>query len=243
MKETIDKLNSDAEYYGAFGKSFLSNSDINALLNNPKMFKKDTDKTTAMLVGSYFHTAMLEPEKLPDFTIVDASTRTTNIYKDAKLSTGQDLLLLRNECDEINRLIDTMKGNLEFYDAIYRDGNQYEVPMVGEIFGHMWKGKADIICDDMIIDIKTTSNINDFRWSAKKYNYDSQAYIYQELFGKPLVFYVIDKSTGMMGIFEPSEDFIENGRSKVLEAISVYERFFSPTAWDNIDTYVIREEL
>jgi hypothetical protein len=140
-------------------------------------------------------------------------------------------------------MIATMKGNLEFYDAIYRDGNQYEVPMVMELHGNMWKCKADIVCDDMIIDIKTTSDINAFRWSAKKYNYDSQSYIYQQMFGKPLVFYVIDKGTNMLGIFEPSEEFVENGRIKVLEATAVYEQFFGKNAWDNIETYIVRDEL
>ena len=47
-----------------------------------------------------------------------------------------------------------------------------------------WKGKADIINHEekLIIDLKTTADIEKFRWSASKYNYDSQAYIYSKLF-------------------------------------------------------------
>jgi hypothetical protein len=67
----IEQLKNDADYYGDLGKQFLSNSDIGDLLNNPKNFKKNTETTKAMIEGSYFHTAVLEPEKLGNFNIVD----------------------------------------------------------------------------------------------------------------------------------------------------------------------------
>lgn len=239
----IEKLQNDADYYGDFGKQFLSNSDIGDLLNNPKNFKKNTETTKAMIEGSYFHTAILEPEKLPNFNIVDASSRNTNIYKDAIKESGANILILRSEVEELNNLVNTMKGNLHFYDNIYKAGNQFEVPNVKEIYGAMWKGKADIVTDEIIIDIKTTSSISDFRYSAKKYNYDSQAYLYQEFFGKPLVFYVIDKATGMLGEFTCSDDFLESGRVKVISAIDQYNKFFGKDAWANINSYIIEEEL
>ena len=37
-KEIIEKLRDDENYYGKFGKQYLSNSDISALLNNPLDF-------------------------------------------------------------------------------------------------------------------------------------------------------------------------------------------------------------
>ena len=81
-----------------------------------------------------------------------------------------------------------MLGNLDFYDMIKEEDNKYEVPAVKEIYGVKWKGKADIVNKHVLIDLKTTSDINKFKWSAKEYNYDSQLFIYQQLFGKPLIF-------------------------------------------------------
>jgi hypothetical protein len=243
MKKIIDKLRNDADYYGDEGKKFLSNSDIGTLLTNPKMFKARGETTKAMIEGSYFHTAMLEPEKLVNFRLVDASTRSTKIYKEALDESGTDILLLTHEASELDRLVSTMRSNLFFYDNIYRDGNIYEEPMVMEVFGRMWKGKADIVTDDMVIDIKTTSNIQDFRWSAKKYNYDSQCYLYQQFFDRPLVFYVIDKTNHNMGVFEPTEDFILGGREKVMRAIEVYDRFFGDDATEDVNNYFITEKL
>jgi hypothetical protein len=115
--------------------------------------------------------------------------------------------------------------------------------MVAEIHGHQWKGKADIVCNDMLIDLKTTSDINSFRYSAKKYNYDSQCYIYQKLFNRPLVFYVIDKASGQLGIFRPSENFIKNGESKVLRAIEVWDKYFGPNPTEDIENHYIDETL
>lgn len=239
----IEKLQNDADYYGDYGKQFLSNSDIGDLLYNPKNFKKKSETTKALIEGSYFHTAMLEPNKLTDFQIVDASSRNTNIYKDAVKESGASMLLLRSEVIELDNLINIMKGNLHFYDNIYAQGNQFEVPNVKEIYGVMWKGKADIVSKDTIIDIKTTSSISDFRWNAKKYNYDSQAFLYQEFFGKPMVFYVIDKTTGMLGEYNCSDDFLESGRVKVISAVDQYNKFFGKDAWADINSYIIEEEL
>ena len=81
----IDKLRNDADYYGAYGKQFISNSDIGDLINNPAAFKQDTETTQPMLAGSYFEMLLLEPEKESEWTIIDASTRNTKVYKEYKV--------------------------------------------------------------------------------------------------------------------------------------------------------------
>ena len=144
---------------------------------------------------------------------------------------------------DIDKAIQTMQSNLEFHDAIYEEGNEYEVPAIKELFGIAWKGKADIITKDKIIDLKTTSNIKDFKYSARKYNYDSQAWLYKQLFGKSLVFYAIDKSTFELGIFEPSETFLEYGKNKVEKALEIYNKFYGNNATENIENYIIKEIL
>ena len=105
------------------------------------------------------------------------------------------------------------------------------------------EGKADIVCTDKLIDLKTSGNIKDFKWSARKYNYDSQCYIYQKLFGKPLEFYVVDKTTKMLGIFKPTPIFLERGKEKVIKAVEVYNSFFSKEADQDINEYFIEDVL
>ena len=242
-KDIIDKLKDDNNYYGDFGRRYLSNSDISVLLNSPKKFRKyeDAKETLAMVQGRYFHTAMLEPEKLDNFGIVDASTRNTKIYKES-VNNGE-ILLLKKEVDNLNKMVDTMKSNKKIYEMIYNGCNQYEVPGITTLLDIEWKGKADIVSNDCLIDIKTTSSISDFKWSARKYNYDSQAYIYKQIFGKPMVFVVIDKSSMDMGIYRPTEEFLLGGREKVFNAVLVYNKFFSQNPTEDIEQYVHEGEL
>ena len=94
-----------------------------------------------------------------------------------------------------------------------------------------------------MIDIKTTASIKDFKYSAKKYNYDSQCYIYQTLWGKPLVFYVIEKGTAELGVFRPSEDFIKGGEHKVERAIEVYDKFFGENPVEDVSSYFLEDTL
>jgi|TARA_R110002012_G_scaffold303523_2_gene505323 hypothetical protein len=245
MEKDLQLLKEDSHYYGKFGKQYLSNSDIITLLNDPKNFRVDKEMTKAMLIGRYFHTAMLEPDKIDsvEYWVIDASSRNTKKYKEELLHYKRPLMMLSKEKEEIDKAINTMKKNLDFFEAIYDEGNEYEVPAIHEVFGIKWKGKADIVTKDILIDLKTTSNIKDFKYSARKYNYDSQAYLYQQFFNKPLVFYVVDKLTFELGVFYPSETFLNYGKDKVERAVEVYNKFYSEDAQENIETYIIKETL
>ena len=39
MKDIIEKLKDDQEYYKGIGRNYLSNSNISQLLTHPKLFK------------------------------------------------------------------------------------------------------------------------------------------------------------------------------------------------------------
>ena len=73
--DILDKLKDDTSYYGEYGKQWLSNSDIYTLINDPLNFRFPKEQTKAMLEGRYFHTAILEPKKLSEYVIADASSR------------------------------------------------------------------------------------------------------------------------------------------------------------------------
>ena len=80
-KEILEKLKDDEHYYGEYGRQFISNSDIRTLMTNPLEFKKPTPTAPHFLIGGYFHTAILEPDKIKNFKIVEASSRNTKAYK------------------------------------------------------------------------------------------------------------------------------------------------------------------
>ena len=239
-KKIIEKLKQDEHYYGDYGKQFLSNSDISVLLKNPSLLRKDKPKTTAMVIGGYFHTAILEPDKLKSFKIIQSSTRNTKAYKEMS---GGEICLLQHEVDKIELMQEAIMDNKICKELI--NGNvEYEVPGYTEILGNNWKGKADVINHDekLIIDLKTTSDIDKFKWSASKFNYDSQAYIYSSLFGYEMLFMVIDKETLQIGLFDCSPDFYASGEDKVRKATDAYDLFYKTEDFDS-KQYLITKTL
>ena len=230
-EDVIEKLRNDEDYYGAFGKKYLSNSDIGTLLTNPLALGKPSEPRPAFLVGGYFHTAILEPDKLKKYRVIPSSTRNTKAYKE--MSNGE-LCLLQHEVDAIELLSDTMLEN-NICKGLIRDSNtEYETPAIAEIEGEMWKGKADIVNhnEKLVVDLKTTADITRFKWSASKYNYDSQAYIYRMLFGYDMLFIVIDKNTHQLGLFDCSAEFYEKGKDKVQRAVEAYKLFYKQKDFD-----------
>jgi len=230
-EEIIKKLKIDEHYYGEFGKQYLSNSDIKTLLTNPLALKEPSKTNAHFLVGGYFHTAILEPDKIKKYKIVDSSSRNTKVYKEMS---GGEMCLLQHEVDLIDNLISTMLNNKVCRDLISEEASEYEIPQITELFGQMWKGKADVVNhnEKLIIDLKTTSDLESFKWNAKKYNYDSQAYIYRELFGYEFIFIAIDKKSGQIGLFDCSDDFYRSGMNKVEKASEAYDLFYNTEGFD-----------
>jgi len=109
--------------------------------------------------------------------------------------------------------------------------------------GYPFRGKADVLGKG-IVDLKTTADLKAFPYSAKKYGYDVQVYLYSELFNKPyeeFKFVAIDKGSLDIGIYDVSQEFYETGKAKVTKALEVFETFFINGA--DIDSYCIKGTL
>ena len=245
MSNVIELLRNDQEYYGGVGKQYLSNSDIGTLLKTPEQFGVSRPDNKNFAEGRYFHQLILEPEKAENVVWVDAASRNTKAYKEFIANSELEVALLRTEKDTIDALVKKMLGNIDFFELIRAEGNIYEQlnVMQYESTDTQWKGKADIVGKDYVIDLKTTSNIDDFKWNARKYNYDSQAYIYQTLFGKPMMFLVIEKQSGRMGMFTGGDEFYQRGRDKMHKAIEVYHKFFGDNPELDIKNYYVEQEI
>ena len=230
-QKVLEKLKDDENYYGDFGKQFLSNSDIRTLLTNPLALGEQSKPSPAFLVGGYFHTAILEPDKLKKYKVIQSSTRNTKHYKEMS---GGELCLLQHEVDQIELMTEKILENDVCRGLIKGIDVEYEKPGLAELEGALWKGKADIVNHDekLIIDLKTTKDINAFKWSANRFNYDSQAYIYSKLFGYEFVFIAIDKETHQIAVIDCSPEFYESGKDKVERAVEAYDLFYKTEGFD-----------
>lgn len=241
--EIIELLKDDQEYYNGIGKKYLSNSDLSVLLNDPASFGKQQKDNLAFLQGRYFHTSILEPHKLEQFQIIDSSTRTTNKYKDAVGDSEDAILLLEKEAWELNQMASAIRNNNDVRTLVFDDRLGVEIPHIGTINNIPFKCKVDIEKNNCIVDLKTTSSLDEFKWNAKKYGYNSQAYIYKLLTGRDMVFVVVEKKTNRLGVFDCSDEFYRTGEERLLKALEIYDKFFGTNSYADIEQYYINQTL
>ena len=107
-KQILKRLCNDEDYYGEFGNQFLSNSHVGKLLKDPLKAFEPSKPSPAFLVGGYFHTCILEPDKLEKFKVVKSANRNTKAYKDVA---GGELCLLQHEVDMIELMREKVMAN------------------------------------------------------------------------------------------------------------------------------------
>ena len=173
---------------------------------------------------------------------LDVQSKNTKAYKEA-VKENKDRVFTAKEKSDAERLADAVLKNEQALRLL--DNSQFEVPVIGNVLGMPFRGKADILSDNGICDIKTTSDIKAFPYAAKKYGYDIQVYLYCELFGVQYFdfkFLVIDKSSLDVGIWDCSEEFYLSGQHKVQQGIDTYIKYFMKQEID-VNDYIIKGTL
>lgn len=241
--DIIERMYDDEFYYGYLGSNALSSSSAKKLLQSPKAYLKSLNMNQdaqPLRDGRLVHLSVLEPHKVKDLTIVDGS-KATKAFKQAVLDLGSANVYTRSEFNNANKISDAVLKCSEVTSLL--QGAEFEVPQAKMIDGLPFRGKADILKDNVIIDLKTTSDITKFRWSAKHFSYDLQAALYLKMFeADEFIFVVVDKDSKDIMICDCSDEFINNGLVKLDRAIEQYKYFFQDEI-PNLDNYVIHETL
>lgn len=243
-QDLLKKMSSDEFYYGFLGEHALSSSSIKDLLDSPKtyQFRRNygSQESQALRDGWLAHTAILEPDVFLAQEFVDVQSKNTKAFREAKANNPK--VFTMKEKNDAERLADAFLRN-ETALRYLKDA-EFEVPIIGNVQGYPFRGKADILGPDFIADIKTTTDIRNFHKSAAKYHYDVQVYLYCELFNIPwseFTFIMIDKGSLDIGIAHCSEDFYNRGQLKVEQALHTYQTFFEDGA--DIDSFYIEMTL
>ena len=247
--EILELMKDDEFYYGYLGKAALSSSSIKLLLDSPKKYKYVTEygspSTQGLRDGWLFHTAILEPDVFEKQIYVDVQSKNTKAYKLAKEEHGK--VFTMKEKNDAERLADAFLRNEHALELI--TNCEFEVPAIGYITArsgnkYPFRGKADVLDSYRVVDLKTTSDLKAFPYSARKFSYMCQVYIYSQLFNKPyeeFKFIAIDKGSLDIGIYDVSEEFYNLGKERVLDALDTYETFFINAAC--LDSYCIKGTL
>lgn len=228
-EDLLKEMQNDEFYYGYLSKAALSSSSLKLLLSSPKTYKYVSQygnaESQALRDGWLFHTAILEPDVFNAQKFIDVESKNTKAYKEAKLEFGK--VFTKSEKRDAERLADAFFRNEKALQ--YITNCEFEVPEIGEVYGLPFRGKADVLGDNRVVDLKTTTDIKAFPYSAKKYGYDVQCFLYCNLFNvsyKDFTFIALDKSSLDIAIYHCSEDFYYDGERKVEEAIEIYDLFF-----------------
>ena len=240
----LELMQDDEFYYGYMAKAALSSSSIKTLLSSPKTYKYVMDygsgESQALRDGWLFHTAILEPHVFEEQIFVDVQSKNTKAYKEALAEHGK--VFTQKEKRDAERVADAFLRNEHALKLL--KNSEFEVPAVGMIDGYPFRGKADIFGNGKIVDLKTTTDIKAFPYSAKKYGYDVQVYVYCQLFNvsyEDFKFAVIDKGSLDVAIYDVSENFYNEGKIKTQQAIETFETFFINGA--DLDSYYIKGTL
>lgn len=227
VSEIIPKMYDDSFYYGYLGQHALSSSSCKKLIESPKAYAtsltEGSPDSQALRDGRLTHLCVLEPHRLDEFTFVDG-TKASKSFKLTAEELGKDLVYTNLELNKAQKIAKAVLANEEAASLL--SGCEFEIPAIGEFMGLPFRGKADAKKGTTIIDLKTTANIQDFEYSAKKYSYDLQAALYLDLFSADdFIFLVVDKRTLDVGVYTITAGFIDSGLQKLQEATDAYKNY------------------
>ena len=228
-KTLLKRMYNDKFYYGDLNLLALSSSSIKLLYESPKKYYFNTKyggaESQAMRDGRLLHCLILEPEKFDSLHFVDVSSKNTKAYKLAKEEYQE--VYTSKEKKDAERLADALLRNEVALQLL--SNSEFEVPMVKNIMGYPFRGKADILGENKIVDIKTCSSMKGWEYQAYNYGYDVQVYLYCKLYDQEwsaFSFLILDKSTLDIGVAKATEKFYESGKQKVEKALRTYQKYF-----------------
>ena len=227
VSDIIPKMYDDVFYYGYLGQHALSSSSCKKLIESPKAYAtsltEGSPDSQALRDGRLTHLCVLEPHRLDEFTFVDG-TKASKSFKLTAEELGKDLVYTNLELNKAQKIAEAVLANEEA--ATLLSGCEFEIPAIGEFMGLPFRGKADAKKGTTIIDLKTTANIQDFEYSAKKYSYDLQAALYLDLFdADDFIFLVVDKRTLDVGVYTITAGFVDSGLQKLQVATDAYKNY------------------
>ena len=229
VDELIDKMYDNEFYYGYLGENCLSSSSCKKLCESVEDYLfQDTaldSNIKPLRDGRLFHVTVLESEKLDDYyDFVDVGTRRNKEFKSMFATSKKEVMLYKEKlwAEDLKHSILKHSRSKELIES-----GKPEVPNINYVFGLPFRGKADLLCEDRVVDIKTTGDIDNWDYNKFFYGYDIQAYLYMKLFDKEAFeFIIIDKRTKKVKTDEVSEDFIKSGKRKVEKAVGNYVKYF-----------------
>ncbi|WP_373069873.1 PD-(D/E)XK nuclease-like domain-containing protein [Sulfurimonas sp.] len=230
---------SDEEY---FKIPALSNSDFRLLKESVLHYEnKDLFQLSgsSLELGSAVHKLVLEPDTFnEDFVIEDFKgaelNKNSKAYKEAKAAWEDGVKGRKILSKDLFEQVTLMAKNVKAIAGGLLQGGIAENAFISEFDGMPVKCKADYYRQDagVVIDLKTTKSIKDFKKSILEYGYGTQSAFYLDVINKAgykadrFIFILVETSAPyMVSVQEMSLESIEEGRAIYSELLQTWKNY------------------
>lgn len=224
-----------AEYLAidAVSNSYLSKFSISPA--HAKAYADGHDPTDAMILGTAYHTKVLQPEQFNELCAIEPEVnRRTKAGKDelakfAEDNEGKAIISVEDDA-LLDRMVEAINAHSLARDYLW--GGEIELTIVWECEGVLCKGLIDNKQPGIITDLKSSRNASPaaFKSAIFKYAYHTQGAMYVDgmkaLTGEDYSFvFVVGEKTEPFGVsvHELGQDVIEVGREEYRRNLATYK--------------------
>jgi exodeoxyribonuclease VIII len=237
-------MNTDFDY---FKVPALSASLAKELLKSAAHGKYRLDNpmqpTASMQLGTAVHGLILEPHRQDIFVTrpADLDRRTKDgKARYAELEAAGLPILTQDEADTAYRMRDAVLAVRDVASALAH-GNT-EVPAFWDGRGTSCKAKADLVCGDVVLDVKTCVDASPrgFEKQIWSYRYFTQARHYMDAFdAKQFIFVAVESAAPYgVGVYDLSQNLLDRGDRDLDIAAARYQHGIRTGEWPGYNSEI-----
>lgn len=235
--EEISTL-SEKEYRAFPVESF---SSIKYILESKDAFlyykNKPFKGSDATLLGTTVHHFLQGNKHLVAYSVIDKRKKEEYAkFQEEFLSLAGDegIIVPKSFEEKVSSIMANLNSNDKALQLL--DGCQFETPYFFEVEGLQLKGKVDGVCDEYMLEIKTSSQATtarEFKEEAQDRHYDMQAamylYAHTQVTGcrPPNHYFIVVNTTApfKVAVYKSSKEFLKEGEKKLYEAVNRYKKY------------------
>lgn len=192
-------------------------------------------------IGSLIHAYLFGGRQ--EFTVspyTDFRTKEAREWRDS-----QTLPIISDEeFETITKVGDAVKTHPLASTLLFNDKMSHEVKVSANIDGRPWVGFADAVMSDgdkviHLADLKTTAQFDDFKFTAKRNDYDLQATLYNHMAGAqdaPFYWFIAETVPPYrVGVAVASPEFLESGYKKLQFICDALDEFDGREGKNDLD--------
>lgn len=245
MKPGIYTNLSNEDYHGGEG---VSKSGLDLIARSPAHYRAryidgaDTTPTPAMLFGTAFHTAILEPGRFAEeYLAAPKCNRGTKAWMAFEAKNPGKTIIKPGEFDSIRRMVESVQSHPVARGALLAGKPEQSVFWEDPDTGSLCRCRPDFWRDDgAIIDVKTAADggPEEFMRSASTYRYHVQAAFYLDgclatgnSSGEFFLVVVEKEAPFNVSFFLASNEMVAAGRDAYRENLDTYDKCIRTDDW------------